>query len=196
MHLFKDIFCVQSLVLFLPINYIVLVWPRTHQLQKAMRYNYWTSQLHDINTEEWHAISWKCMHGFHDVVIKWKRQRHWPFLRGIHRSPVNSLHNSQWGGALMFPLICAWTNVWAKNQDAVDLSHYRAHFDAIVMLLYIIQELMFDKALQIESAFTVTNSYFSKLRVPPLSILYLYFDNISLFSYWYLYLLPWWYVYI
>ena len=32
----------------------------------------------------------------HDV-IKWKHfQRYWPFVRGIHRSPVNSPHKDQW----------------------------------------------------------------------------------------------------
>ena len=31
-------------------------------------------------------------------------------VRGIHRSPVNSLHKGQWRGALMFSLTCAWIN--------------------------------------------------------------------------------------
>ena len=32
---------------------------------------------------------------FHDDVIKWTRfPRHWPFVRGIHRSPVNFLTNA------------------------------------------------------------------------------------------------------
>ena len=44
----------------------------------------------------------------HDDVIKWKDfPRYWPFVRGIHRSPVNSPHKGQWRGALMFSLICA-----------------------------------------------------------------------------------------
>ena len=39
----------------------------------------------------------------HDDVIKWKHfPRYWPFVRGIHRSPVNSLYKGQWRGALMF----------------------------------------------------------------------------------------------
>ena len=43
----------------------------------------------------------------HDDVIKWKHfPRYWPFVRGIHRSPVNSPHKGQWRGALMFSLIC------------------------------------------------------------------------------------------
>ena len=40
---------------------------------------------------------------FHDDVIKWKYfPRYWPFVWGIHRSPVNSPHRGQWRGALMF----------------------------------------------------------------------------------------------
>ena len=40
-------------------------------------------------------------------VIKWKHfPRYWPFVRGIHRSPVNSLHKGQWRGTLLFSLIC------------------------------------------------------------------------------------------
>ena len=43
----------------------------------------------------------------HDDVIKWKHfPRYWPFVRRIHRSPVNSLHKGQWCGALVFSLIC------------------------------------------------------------------------------------------
>ena len=38
-----------------------------------------------------------------DDVIKWKQfPRYWPFVRRIHRSPVNSPHKGQWLGALMF----------------------------------------------------------------------------------------------
>ena len=36
--------------------------------------------------------------------------------------------------ALMFYLICAWTDSWAKNGDAGDLRRYRAHYDVIVMM--------------------------------------------------------------
>ena len=35
--------------------------------------------------------------------MKWKNfPRYWPFVRGIHRSPVNSPHKGQWRGAFMF----------------------------------------------------------------------------------------------
>ena len=44
----------------------------------------------------------------HDDVIKRKPfPRHWPFVRGIHRSPVDSLQKGQWHGALVFSLNCA-----------------------------------------------------------------------------------------
>ena len=55
------------------------------------------------------------------------------FLRGIHRSPVNSLHKGQWRGALMFSLICAWRNAWINNCEAGDLRPHRAHYDVTVM---------------------------------------------------------------
>ena len=52
----------------------------------------------------------------HDDVIKWKHfPRYWPFVRRIHRSPVNSPHKGQWCGALMFSLICARINGWVNN---------------------------------------------------------------------------------
>ena len=58
---------------------------------------------------------------YHDV-IKWKHfPRYWPFVRGIHRLPVDSHHKGQWRGALMFSLTCAWTKGWATNGDDSDL---------------------------------------------------------------------------
>ena len=59
--------------------------------------------------------------------------RYRPFVRGIHRSPVNSPHKGQWRGALMFSLICAWINGWVNNCEAGDLGRYRAHYDVTVM---------------------------------------------------------------
>ena len=64
----------------------------------------------------------------HDDVLKWKHfPRYWPFVRGIHRSPVNSPHKGQWRGALMFSLICVWINGWVNNREAGDLRRYRAN---------------------------------------------------------------------
>ena len=53
----------------------------------------------------------------HDDVITWRHFPHyWLFVRGIHRSPVNSPHKGQWCGALMFSLICA-LNKWLSKQS-------------------------------------------------------------------------------
>ena len=71
---------------------------------------------------------------YHDDVIKWKHfPRYWPFVRGIHRSTVNSPHKGQWRGALMFSLICARIDGWVNNDEAGDLRRHRAHCDVIVM---------------------------------------------------------------
>ena len=59
--------------------------------------------------------------------------RSWPFVRGIHRLPVNSPHKGQWRGALVFSLICAWTNAWVNNREAGDLRRHCAHYDVIAM---------------------------------------------------------------
>ena len=71
----------------------------------------------------------------HDDVIKWKHfPRYWPFLRGSHRSPVNSPHiKGHWRWALVFSLICAWTNGWTNNRDTGDSRRHCTHYDATVM---------------------------------------------------------------
>ena len=73
--------------------------------------------------------------GLHDDVIKWKHfPSYWPFVRGIHRSPVNSPDKSQWRGTLMLSVICAWINVWVNNGEAGDLRRHRASYDVTVMI--------------------------------------------------------------
>ena len=70
-----------------------------------------------------------------DDVIKWKHfLRYWPFVRGIHRWPVNSPHKGQWRGTLMCSLICAWLNGWVNNGEAGDLRPHCALYDVTVML--------------------------------------------------------------
>ena len=71
---------------------------------------------------------------FHDDVIKWKHfPLYWPFVRGIHRSTVNSPHKGQWRGALMFSLTCVWINGWVNNRETGDLRRHHAHYDVTVM---------------------------------------------------------------
>ena len=75
----------------------------------------------------------------HDDVIKLKHfPCYWPFVRGIHRSPVNSLHNGQSRVALIFSLIYAWINSWVNIRKVCDLRRHRAHYDFIVMI-YVLQ---------------------------------------------------------
>ena len=58
----------------------------------------------------------------------------WPFVRGFHRSAVNSPHKGQWRGALMFSLIWAWINGSVNNREAGDLRRHRTHYDVSVMI--------------------------------------------------------------
>ena len=84
-------------------------------------------QVDNLQQLQWLSGS----HIEHDDVIKWKHfPRHWPFVQGIHRSPVSSPHKGQWRGALMFSLICSWMNVWVSNRD---LRRHRTHHDVTVM---------------------------------------------------------------
>ena len=72
----------------------------------------------------------RCIKLVHGDVIKWKHlPRHWPFVRGIHRSPVNSPHKGQWRGALMFSWMWAETNGSANSRYAGDLRRHGAHYD-------------------------------------------------------------------
>ena len=104
---------------------IVVMWyGQVTRLYETSNSSYWMrSRPYEIA-----AMCW------HDDVIKWKHfPRYWPFVRGIHRSPVNSPHKGQWHGAWMFSLICVGINGWVNNREAGDLRHYRAHYDVSVM---------------------------------------------------------------
>ena len=68
--------------------------------------------------------------------------RNWPFVRGIHRSPVNSPHGGRWRRALMFYLICPWINGRINNREAGDLRRHRHHYDVIVMIMQKIHMLL------------------------------------------------------
>ena len=56
--------------------------------------------------------------------------RYWPFVRGIHRSPMNSPHTGPW-----FLWSTSWINGSANNRETGDLRRHRAHYDVIVMTL-------------------------------------------------------------
>ena len=82
-----------------------------------------------------------------DIVFPWWRHQMetvsalLALCAGIHQSSMNSPHKGMWRGALMFSLICIWTNGWVNNRDAVYLRHHRAHYDVTgmkfdIVLLY------------------------------------------------------------
>ena len=49
----------------------------------------------------------------HDDVIKWKHfPRNWPFVQGIHRSPVNSPRKGQWRRA--------WCFLWSTPEQTLE----------------------------------------------------------------------------
>ena len=78
-------------------SFIYYVWSRLSYIQCY-------AILDRVTVLAWYSVGWlyddTCT--CHDV-IKWKHfPRYWPFVRGIHRSPVNSLHKGQWRGALYF----------------------------------------------------------------------------------------------
>ena len=77
------------------------IWIMTHVLRFVNKY------CHDVTVDDMHTL---CMR---DDVIKWKHfPRYWPFVRGIHRSQVDSPRKIQWREALLFCSFCAWTNGW------------------------------------------------------------------------------------
>ena len=115
-----------------------------------------TRKIKNTNKKYWHLSKWNRTHmnnpgkcadaiykriapaytfwSLHDDVIKWKHfPRNWPFVREIHRSPVNFPHKGQWRGVLMFSLIYAWINDWVNNREAGDLRRQHGHYDVIVM---------------------------------------------------------------
>ena len=86
----------------------------------------------------------------HDDVIKWKHFPHnWPKktpklrVTGLcaGNSPVNTPHKGQWRGALVFSLICTWTNGWVNNRDADDLRRHRANYDVTLMAIIVLANL-------------------------------------------------------
>ena len=71
------------------------------------------------------AITQTAQHG--DVIKRKQFPRYWPFVRGIHRSPVNSRHKGQWRGALML-----FINLRLNKR----LRCHCAHYDVTVMDRY------------------------------------------------------------
>ena len=66
-----------------------------------------TYPCHNSNSGLFQLFRWnRPLMAYHDDVIIWEHfPRNWPFVRGIHLSPVDFPHKGQWRGASMFTLI-------------------------------------------------------------------------------------------
>ena len=79
-------------------------------------------------------VVWLSQCQWHDDVIKRTHfPRHRPFVRGNPRYPVDFPHKGEWRGALMFSVICAWTNGWADNRNPGDLTRLCSHYNVIAI---------------------------------------------------------------
>ena len=101
-----------------------------------------TVSLHDIMSSECHAAYEVTPGGRRqknpsrpsDANMRpWWRHQMETFAALLALFEGNSLvtgefpSQSQWRGALMFSLLCAWTNGWANHRDAGDLRRHRVH---------------------------------------------------------------------
>ena len=110
----------------------------------------------------------------HDDIINWKH----------FRSPVNSTHNGQRSGTLLYSLICALTNGWVNNWEAGDLRRQRPHYYVIVMSVtvkyfYIESESFFESFASILTlnGYKIFQNIFEIVSVISID----FFDNIAAF---------------
>ena len=81
----------------------------------AMLHNLVVSLMY-VSTDINDPIGWNALLILDDV-IKWRHFPHyWPFVWGIHRSPVDSRHKGEWRGALMFYLINKRLSKQSRNR--------------------------------------------------------------------------------
>ena len=115
---------------------LILFWGKVSTYLILYHFITWTSLLLDIRSrgkQKFHSIwciPWLQMTVYNFMMTSPNGHfpRYWPFVRGIHRWPVNSPHKGQRRGALMFSWICTWIKGWVNNREAGDLRHHRAHF--------------------------------------------------------------------
>ena len=87
----------------------------------------------------WHfsrflSSKFKRLHQFLRLVMPRKSFfRYWPFLMGIHRSPLDYLYKRPATLALMLFLMLAWTNGWINRRIAGKLRHHATHCDVIII---------------------------------------------------------------
>ena len=100
-------------------------------LSRGRWVNNWPSALWGLNKM---AVMLQMTFCTHDDVIKWKHfPRYWPFVRGIHRSPVNSPTKASDTELWCFLSFVPWINAWVNSCEAGDLRHHFPYYDVIVM---------------------------------------------------------------
>ena len=125
--------CITGRIMIRKSFWIVLYY-HVNSCLEALKAHLYNSSKSNANIFIMNAQTETILGAHHGDVIKWKHfLRHWPFVPGIHRSPVNSPHKGQWLRALMFSLIYAWIHSWVNNHEADDLRCHRAHYDVIVL---------------------------------------------------------------
>ena len=67
--------------------------------------------------------------------LPWWRHQRETFSVLLALCAGNSPNKGQWCRALMFSLICAWTNSWSNNWDASDLRSHHTHYDVTVKFM-------------------------------------------------------------
>ena len=110
-----------------------MVWRRQAPNDYQSQCRFRSMSPYGVTRPQWVTLFGCTSFKVHDDVIKWKHfPLYWLFVRGIHRSPVNSPHQGQWRGALMLSLICACHGC-LNSREAGDLRCHRAHYDVTVM---------------------------------------------------------------
>ena len=115
----------------------VTIWSTVSMLPNNRIYNH----LH-ISTHQYYdsllvcynvAAYWLTIRLLPNHVTEWNYfLRNWPFMRGIHRSPVNSPTKASDAEFWCFLWSASWLN-GANNREAGDLRRHRAHYDVIVV---------------------------------------------------------------
>ena len=114
------------------ILYVSLMEYRSNQLINDKVNLFWHNIRYQNSTKihRWR----KCITGArittsHDEVIKWKHfSRCWPFVRGIHRSPVNSPHKASDAGL--------WCFLWSAPEPTVEVTvEMPVIWDAIALIV-------------------------------------------------------------
>ena len=115
-HIVENSFSLSFIYIYLYISFIDILLPSKHFVKQSVRMTWLEERV--LSMVQTSTVVFERIHD----VIKWKYFPHyWPFMRGIHQSPVNSPHKGQWRGALVFSLICAWINGWVNNREAAPI---------------------------------------------------------------------------